>query len=142
VLTRFLSARLHHRFKIVQEQFSHLTEFARATIAAIRLVKAYNQEHAQTERFNTLGEAYIQSNLRVAVVHGTLYPLAGLISNMSLLLAITFGGRMTVMQSITTGDFVAFISYLFLLTWPMMALAGWPTSSSAVSPHWNESSPC
>lgn len=124
VLTRFLSARLHHRFKIVQEQFSLLTEFARATIAAIRLVKAYNQEHAQTERFNTLGEAYIQSNLRVAVVHGTLYPLAGLISNLSLLLAITFGGRMTVTQSITTGDFVAFISYLFLLTWPMMAL-GW-----------------
>ncbi len=90
VLTRLLSARLHHRFKIVQEQFSHLTEFARATIASIRLVKAYNQEHAQGERFNTLGETYIQSNLRVAVVHGTLYPLAGLISNLSLLLAIYF----------------------------------------------------
>jgi ATP-binding cassette subfamily B multidrug efflux pump len=123
-LTRFLSARLHHRFKKVQEQFSHLTEFARATIASIRLVKAYNQEEAQSERFNALGETYVQNNLKVAVVHGTLYPLAGLISNVSLLLAIYFGGRLTIQTTITAGDFVAFISYLFLLTWPMMAL-GW-----------------
>jgi len=123
-LTRFLSARLHHRFKRVQEQFSHLTEFARATIASIRLVKAYNQEEAQSDRFNALGETYVQNNLKVAVVHGTLYPLAGLISNLSLLLAIYFGGRLTIQTTITAGDFVAFISYLFLLTWPMMAL-GW-----------------
>lgn len=127
VLTRFLSARLHRRFKKVQEQFADLTEFARATIASIRLVKAYNQEQAQAERFNALGETYISSNLKVAVVHGTLYPLAGLIANVSLLLAIYFGGRLTMAKSITAGDFVAFINYLFLLTWPMMAL-GWVTN--------------
>jgi ATP-binding cassette subfamily B multidrug efflux pump len=34
---------------------------------------------------------------------------------------------LTILGSITTGDFVAFISYLNLLTWPMMAL-GWVTN--------------
>jgi ATP-binding cassette subfamily B multidrug efflux pump len=37
------------------------------------------------------------------------------------------GGRQTIELTITPGDFVAFISYLGLLTWPMMAL-GWVTN--------------
>ena len=83
VFTRFLSARLHHRFQKVQEQFSLLTEFARSTIASIRLIKAYNQERPQAERFNAMGEAYIQDNLRVAMVQGTLFPISVFISNVT-----------------------------------------------------------
>jgi ATP-binding cassette subfamily B protein len=123
-LTRYLSARLHHRFKKVQERFSHLTEFARSAMANIRLIKAYNQERAQAGHFNQMGEAYIQDNLSLAIVHGTLYPVAGLISNASLLLVVLFGGRMVISGILSAGDFVAFISYLFMMAWPMMAL-GW-----------------
>jgi ATP-binding cassette subfamily B protein len=38
VCTRILSGRLHHRFNLVQEQFSLLTEFARANLVSIRLI--------------------------------------------------------------------------------------------------------
>jgi ATP-binding cassette subfamily B multidrug efflux pump len=125
--TRFLSARLHHRFQKVQEQFSLLTEFARSTIASIRLIKAYNQERPQAQRFNAMGEAYIQDNLRVAMVQGTLFPISIFISNVTLLLVVLCGGRMTIAGTISAGDFVAFISYLYLMAWPMMAL-GWVTN--------------
>jgi ATP-binding cassette subfamily B protein len=47
--------------------------------------------------------------------------------NLSLAIVLYLGGRQTIMQTITPGDFVAFISYLGLLTWPMMAL-GWVTN--------------
>lgn len=124
LLTRFLSARLHRRFKKVQEQFSVLTEFARSTFSTIRLIKAYNQEKPQAARFNELGETYVRDNLRLAVIYGTLFPISGLIGNVSMLLVLFFGGRMIIDQTITAGDFVAFISYLFLMTWPMMAM-GW-----------------
>jgi len=124
ILTKLLSGRLHHRFKKVQEQFSKLTEFARSSLSSIRLIKAYTQETDQTERFNRLGRTYIRHNLKLAVVHGTLFPVSGFIANISLLLVIFFGGRLTITGAITIGDFVAFISYLFMLTWPMMAL-GW-----------------
>lgn len=124
LLTRVLSARLHRRFLKVQEQFSHLTEFARSTITGIRLLKAYTQEAPQAEGFNRLGRQYQQDNIRLARVHGTLFPISGLVGNASLLLAIFFGGRLVIGEVITMGDFVAFISYLYLLTWPMMAV-GW-----------------
>ncbi len=123
-LTRVLSSRLHGRFKKVQEQFSLLTEFVRSTLSSIRLVKAYNQEEAQTLRFAQMSETYVKNNLRLAFVYGALFPVSGFIGNSSMLLVLVFGGRLTISGTITAGDFVAFISYLFIMTWPMMAM-GW-----------------
>ncbi len=123
-LTRSLSSRLHGRFKKVQEQFSVLTEFVRSTLSSIRLVKAYNQEEHQALRFAQMGETYVRNNLKLALVYGTLFPISGFIGNCCMLLVLVFGGRMTISGAITAGDFVAFISYLFLMTWPMMAM-GW-----------------
>ena len=124
VATRFLSAKVHKRFKKVQEQFEKLTEFARSTLSTIGLIKAYTQEATQTEHFGRMGRDYVRDNIRLAVVQGILSPFSGLIANCSLLLVLFFGGRLTIQGVITLGDFVAFFSYLFMLTWPMMAL-GW-----------------
>jgi ATP-binding cassette subfamily B multidrug efflux pump len=127
LLTRFLSGRLHRYFKKVQEQFSSMTEFVRTSINSIHMIKAYTQEGSQTERFNAMGREYVQDNLRLAKVQGTLFPVSGLVANTSMLLVLFFGGRLTIQGSITIGDFVAFTSYLFMMTWPMMAL-GWVTN--------------
>jgi ATP-binding cassette subfamily B protein len=123
-LTRTLSSRLHGRFKKVQEQFSVLTEFVRSALSSIRLVKAYNQEEHQSRLFARMGETYVNNNLKLASVYGTLYPISGFIGNSSMLLVLVFGGRLTISGTITAGDLVAFISYLFIMTWPMMAM-GW-----------------
>lgn len=123
-LTQRISARVHQRFKRVQEQFSALTEFARATISSMRLVKAFGQEPRQAARFDEMGEDYVRQNVRLSVAQGVLWPTSGFISNLSMLLVLYFGGRMTMRGAITAGDFVAFITYLFMLNWPMMAL-GW-----------------
>jgi ATP-binding cassette subfamily B multidrug efflux pump len=127
LLTRFLSGRLHRYFRKVQEQFARLTEFSRTSINSIRMIKAYTLEGKQTESFDAMGKEYVQDNLLLARVQGTLFPVSGLIANSSMLLVLLFGGRLTINGSITIGDFVAFTSYLFMLTWPMMAL-GWVTN--------------
>lgn len=124
VATRKLSGRLHKRFKKVQEQFSKMTECARSTLSSIHLIKAYTQEGSQKKIFGSMGESYIRDNMNVAMVQGILFPLSGLVANCCLLLVLFFGGRLTIEQTITIGDFVAFIAYLFMLTWPMMAI-GW-----------------
>jgi ATP-binding cassette subfamily B multidrug efflux pump len=127
ILTLYLSARLHTRFRLVQEQFEKLTEFARTSLSTIRLLKAYTQESPQTSRFATLGKEYIDHNMKLAAIQGTLWPFSGLIANCCLLIIVFYGGRLTIAGRITIGDFVAFMSYLYMLTWPMMAI-GWVTN--------------
>lgn len=127
LFTKILSAKLHMRFNTVQEQFALLTEFARSTLVSIRLIKAYTSEGFQGRRFGSLGSKYVRSNLRVAFIQGLIFPIAGLMGNLGMLLVLWFGGTLVIRGEITIGDFVAFISYLYMLVWPMMAI-GWVTS--------------
>ncbi|MGE4558748.1 MAG: ABC transporter transmembrane domain-containing protein, partial [Desulfobulbus sp.] len=124
VCTRILSGRLHYRFNLVQEQFSLLTEFARATLVSVRLIKAYTLEGFQEGGFQRLGEAYVRSNLKVAAIQGLLFPIATLVGNVGMLLLLYYGGGLVIEHKITIGAFVAFTSYLYMLIWPMMAV-GW-----------------
>ena len=122
--TKKLSGMLHNRFNLVQEQFSQLTEFARATLVSIRLIKAYSLEEFQTRHFERLGNDYVASNLRVARVQGLLAPTSTLVGSVGMLLLLYYGGVFVIEGHITIGSFVAFVSYLTMLIWPMMAV-GW-----------------
>ncbi|NNK13946.1 MAG: ABC transporter ATP-binding protein, partial [Desulfofustis sp.] len=122
--TRFLSAKLHRRFNQVQEEFAHLTEFARSAVVSVRLIKAYTHEKSQVEDFDQLGRGYVHANIRVALIQGLLFPVSTLIGNIGLLIVLVYGGRLVIDQQITIGDFAAFTTYLQMLIWPMMAV-GW-----------------
>lgn len=124
ITTRILSGKLHKRFSTVQEQFSALTEFSRSTLISIGLIKAYTMEDFQTARFDALGKKYVKSNLRVAAIQGLISPIATLVGSAGMLMVLFFGGRLVISSVITLGDFVAFITYLYMLVWPMMAI-GW-----------------
>lgn len=124
ISTRILSGKLHQRFSSVQEQFSALTEFSRSTLISVGLIKAYTMENFQTGRFDTLGREYVKSNLRVARIQGLISPLSTLVGSFGMIMVLYFGGRLVISSTITLGDFVAFITYLYMLIWPMMAI-GW-----------------
>ena len=125
--TRSFGKKMHRRYTTVQATFSELTEAIRESFAGIRIVKAFNREKSETERVAAVSEKYIAENLKLVRIMGTFFPMMILFTNLSLTIVILLGGRQTITTVITPGDFVAFISYLNLLTWPMMAM-GWVTN--------------
>jgi len=124
VFTRTISKIFYERFRKVQASFSQLTERARENLASIRAIKAYTQEDAETTRFDQSGREYVGENLGMIKIGGLFSPMSLLFTNVSMALVLVVGGKLTIINTISTGDFVAFNSYLLLLTWPMMAL-GW-----------------
>jgi len=124
VITLFFSRLIHHRFEILQKAFSSLTERVRESIAGIRVVKAYVREEREREKLLRLGQDYIRKSIDVTKVWGMFFPIILFFSNLSMAIVLYIGGKLTILQSISTGDFVAFMSYLGMLAWPMMAL-GW-----------------
>jgi len=125
--TRFFSRRMHRRYRRVQASFAGLTESVRERFAGIRVIKAYHWEPVEVRTVRRDSEAYVRENLDLVKITGAFFPMMALLTNVSLAVVVFFGGRQTVFGAITPGDFVAFISYLSLLTWPMMAL-GWVTN--------------
>lgn len=124
LITLFFSRTIHNRFEILQKTFAMLTERIRETITGIRVIKAYVLEEREKEKLSQLSQDYSRKNLNLTKVWGMFFPLILFLSNLSLAIVLYLGGKLTIYQSISTGDFVAFMSYLGLLSWPMMAL-GW-----------------
>jgi len=125
--TRFLGKRMHARYRKVQGAFSELTEAVRERFAGIRMIKAHHGEADAGRAIRAVSQTYINENIKLVGVTGLFFPMMMLLTNLSMALVLLLGGRRTILLEITTGDFVAFISYLNLLTWPMMAL-GWVTN--------------
>lgn len=119
---RFFGVRIHRRFETIQEQFSWLTTLTQENVSGIRVVQAYNQEEAFIRRFQRANEEYIKRSLALVRIWGTLQPLLTLLLGVSLVGLIWYGGLQVIRQTITLGDFVAFIAYLAMLTWPTIAL--------------------
>jgi ATP-binding cassette, subfamily B, multidrug efflux pump len=115
---------IHARFEVIQERFGAMSTMVQENLAGVRIVKAYGQEGRQIERFGRLSEEYLERNLSLARVSGLFHPLLGLVSGVAMAGVLLVGGRSVMQGTISVGDFVAFLLYLAMLTWPMIAL-GW-----------------
>ncbi len=124
ILTRVLTRRMSSQFEAVQERFSSLTERVREAFAGIKVIKAYCREQWQYQKVLEEGEHYIEGNLHLARTLALFFPMMAVFTNAGLAIVIWMGGKLAIVGTISTGEFVAFTSYLGLLTWPMMAM-GW-----------------
>lgn len=125
--TRMLSKRMHLRYGKVQAAFGDMTEIVRERCAGIRMIKAHNLESTAAGAVDDFSKAYVTENMKLVGITSIFFPLMLLFTNLSMAIVLLVGGRKAILAEMTTGDFVAFISYLNLLSWPMMAL-GWVTN--------------
>ncbi len=115
---------IHTRFESIQERFGAISTMVQENLAGVRIVKAYGQEDRQTERFGSLATDYLERNLSLARLSGLFHPLLGFVSGLAMAGVLLIGGRSVMSGAISVGDFVAFLLYLTMLAWPMIAL-GW-----------------
>jgi ATP-binding cassette, subfamily B, multidrug efflux pump len=115
---------IHRKFERIQDQFGNLSTMVQENLAGVRIVKAYTQEDAQTERFRGFSEEYLHRNLSLARVSGLFHPILTFLSGLGMVIVLWVGGMATMRGEITIGDFIAFGLYLAMLIWPMIAL-GW-----------------
>ncbi|HIE05507.1 MAG TPA: ABC transporter ATP-binding protein, partial [bacterium (Candidatus Stahlbacteria)] len=121
--TRFAGL-IHHLFEKVQEAFAFLTERVRENLAGIRIVKLFVQEGGEIKKFQDLSQEYVEKNKRLIKIWGMFFPLIILLGMIGQVIVIWLGGRYVILGQISIGSFVAFIAYLQILVWPMMAI-GW-----------------
>jgi len=123
IMTKF-GGMLHDRFESVQKAFSGLSEKAQESFSGIRVVKAYGDEMSERKLFAEKAEKSVRENIRLTRIWGFMQPLVMGLAMMSSAILLMVGGRAVIGGSISLGQYVAFSSYLAMLTWPMMAI-GW-----------------
>ncbi len=124
---KWFGSAIHKRFEQIQAQLSDVSAVAQEALSGVRVVRAYGQEAAEIERFRLSNEEYLQRNRRLIVLQGFFFPSMSFLLGLGALLVVWLGSAEVIRGRITIGQFVAFNSYLAMLSWPMIAF-GWVTN--------------
>jgi ATP-binding cassette subfamily B multidrug efflux pump len=124
VLVQTMGRKIHERFERIQAMFSEISAQAQENFSGARLVRAFAQEEAQIASFETANRENVRRGLRLVQLMGMLWPTLEFILGLSLAITLLVGGHEVLSGRISVGQFVAFNTYMMMLTWPVIAL-GW-----------------
>ena len=124
VVIQYFGTQIHRRFERIQAMFSDISAQAQENFSGVRVVRAYAQEEPEIAKFETANQEYINRSLPLARLMGMLWPTLELLLGSAIVVVLWVGGREVLLGRITAGSFVAFLTYMALLMWPVIAL-GW-----------------
>jgi ATP-binding cassette, subfamily B, multidrug efflux pump len=122
VFIQFMGRKIHERFERIQAMFSDISAQAQENFSGARLVRAFAQEEAQIRAFERSNKEYIRRALRLVRLMGMLWPTLEFMLGVAMVISLLVGGHQVLQHRITVGQFVAFNTYLMMLTWPIIAL--------------------
>lgn len=123
-----IGPRLGKLFRKVQQAFSGISDSARENLSNIRLIKTFRREDYALQRFRRENDAYIDANLSLVRIWGMFHPVILFLSGITTFLMLRYGGERVLKGSLEPGDFVAIMSYMGMLIWPMIG-AGFTINS-------------
>jgi len=115
---------IHEKYTLIQEKFSDLTTKAQENFSGIRVIKSYVRELNEIKEFGKLSREYLERNMSMIRIQSLIHPILFLITGISTIIVIWAGGTMVINGEMTLGEISAFIIYLGILIWPVIAF-GW-----------------
>jgi ATP-binding cassette, subfamily B, multidrug efflux pump len=124
IVVQYFGSRIHERFERIQAQFSDISARAQENFSGARIVRAFAQEDAEIRLFEKDNQEYIARSLKLVRLMGMLWPTLEAMLGVAVVLVLWLGGRQVIEGHMKPGDFVAYLTYMVQLTWPIIAL-GW-----------------
>ena len=124
ILVKAVGPKIHKKADAAQAAFGSLSTNVQEVFSGIRVIKDFGQEKSQEESFAKISDDYLNKNLTLALFSNATRPVMHLLIELSFAIAIFYGGWKVVTNSLSFGSLVAFIAYLDILIWPVIAI-GW-----------------
>lgn len=112
--------------KLARESFegsTHLTDAAQEALANQTIVKAYQAEHRERDRFTKVAQRIRRANLRSASIAGMSPPIIEFIGILFVVALLFFGEREIRLGRMNAAQFLAFLFFLFRSYDPMRKLS-------------------
>jgi subfamily B ATP-binding cassette protein MsbA len=123
IIARLYSRSLRPLSTQVQDKSAESNAVAEETIAGVRVVKSFEREPYEVQRFNDATEDVYKSSLRLARIRATFGPLIGLMFFFALVGILWFGSQEVSAGRLLAGDLVSFLLYGGVIAGGISALA-------------------
>jgi len=115
---------IHEKYTKIQENFSQLTTRAQENFSGIRVIKSYVREANEIKRWNELSQEFLRKNMNLVSIQSLIMPILTIITGISIIVVIWVGGIKVIDGEMNLGEMAAFVMYLSILIWPVIAF-GW-----------------
>ena len=118
---------IHRLSERIQAALGVLSTRAQENLTGVRVIRAFAQERAETERFDEANREYVDRNVKWISMWSLFFPALTALIGISLVILLGKGGAQVIEGKISLGTLWSFYSYLGVLTFPIIAL-GWVTN--------------
>ena len=122
IVTAILAKIMFRRYKTKQEAFAGLSDFTQENFSGINVIKAFVQESKEIKAFKNVNYNAFNKNMKMLIINSLLHPIMALITGLSLTVVLGYGGYLAVINIITIGQLSAFVQFIVMLIWPMIAI--------------------
>ena len=118
-----LGQRVRRTTRRSQEALEQMSHVSAEAFTGHRIVKAFGAEDRETAKFERASNHYYRTSIKVSSALSTLPPLMEFIGGIAFVTALWYGSEAIKAGRLTTGEFVAFITALFLMYGPAKKLS-------------------
>ncbi len=123
IATRIFQRVLKSAFQDIRNQVAQLNTFVQEHITGMNVVQIFNREKREMEKFKEINKKHRQAHVKTVYANAFYFPVVELLSACSLALLVWWGGKEALSGSVTYGELVAFILFVYMLFRPIRQLA-------------------
>lgn len=116
------SVKMEPLFRTVQQKLDRLNTVLQENLAGARLVKSFVRADHETGRFDVANGDFTDGTIKVTEVMSSMSPLLTLMVNIGMVLVVWLGGIQAIGGGISTGQILAFVSYLLATMHPLVSM--------------------
>jgi subfamily B ATP-binding cassette protein MsbA len=106
-----------------QEAIGELSNFLTEAVTGNKIVKAYNMEEFEVDKFSKLNMNHYKINSKIALLYSLTAPIMHTIGGLVAAIIITLGTQRIASGSMSPGQFISFLTALFLMYNPLKRLS-------------------
>ncbi len=118
----FFHSRIGDAFRHADEEEGKLSSIAQENLTGVRVVRAFGRESYEKERFETQNKNYTAMWIRLMRLLSAFWSSSDLISGLQVMTVTAAGAVLCVRGQLSAGQYIAFIYYNSMLTWPVRSL--------------------
>src|SRR3984893_17274727 len=122
----YFSNKFHKKYRLIarrlQDQQGDLTTVIEEMATGVRIIKAFGRMPLMQKRFEDQAQLLRSTSLEGISSRALLWTQLNFLPNLSLVAVLLLGGFNVVQGTLTIGGLIAFMNYIFMLTWPMDAI--------------------
>lgn len=111
------------RFRQMQTNVDRLNLITRENLSGIRVIRAFNAQKIQDDKFNEANVSLTRLNLIIGRIMSALQPMTIFIMNITTVVVLWLGAKLVADLSIQVGDLMAFIQYVMQIMFSFQMLS-------------------